>query len=135
MSEQKEPRVGVGALIVEHGQVLLVLRNRAPEADRWSIPGGKVDLMERLEAAVIREVQEELGVTIAPQRLLCVTDHILPEEGAHWVAPTYLAQIASGWVENREPGALGGVGWFPLHALPEQLTLTTRAALQAYQNL
>lgn len=126
------PRVGVGAVILDgEGRVLLALRRRAPEAGCWSIPGGKVDFMERLEDAAVREVYEELGVRVRIERLLCLTDHLLPEEGQHWVAPAYLARIEGGEPVNREPEALGDVRWFEAGALPENLTITTRKALEA----
>jgi 8-oxo-dGTP diphosphatase len=44
--------------------VLLVRRGRAPAAGQWSLPGGKVEFGERLEAAVIREIREETGIDI-----------------------------------------------------------------------
>lgn len=41
--QSKLPRIGVGAVIRnEKNEILLVLRNRDPEKDNWSIPGGKV---------------------------------------------------------------------------------------------
>ena len=64
--------------------VLLTLRRRAPEAGCWSIVGGKVDFLERLEHCVVREAREEAGVEVELIRLLCVTDHVLPEEEQHW---------------------------------------------------
>ena len=49
--------VGCGAFIVnENNEVLLQLRNKAPEKEYWSIPGGKVELFEKMEDAVKREV-------------------------------------------------------------------------------
>jgi ADP-ribose pyrophosphatase YjhB (NUDIX family) len=58
--EEPIPRVGVGVLLVNaHKGVLLTLRERAPEAGCWSIVGGKVDFMERLEQCGVREAREE----------------------------------------------------------------------------
>jgi ADP-ribose pyrophosphatase YjhB (NUDIX family) len=70
------PRVGVGVLLVDHRQhVLLTLRILPPEADCWSIVGGKLDYLESLEHCAIREAREEVSVDIAIQSLLCVTEH------------------------------------------------------------
>ena len=125
------PRVGVGAVIKDdHNRILLVLRKRAPEADHWSLPGGKVEYMETIEAAVVREIKEELGIDIALDQLLCVTNHIIPAENTHYVAPTFLAHIVAGEAENQEPRALGDVRWFPLDHLPDRLTMTTTYALE-----
>jgi 8-oxo-dGTP diphosphatase len=125
-----QPRIGVGAFIQDLDQrLLLVRRRRMPEADHWGLPGGKVDFGETLQAAVIREIAEELSVEIAIDELLCLVDQIDVAAGTHWVAPVYRAHIVSGEPINREPAALAEVGWFALDALPRPLTLSTRTAL------
>lgn len=130
--KQTEPRVGVGAMIMQDDEVLLVYRKRNPEKDHWSLPGGKVELYETLEDAVKRELKEELNLEIQLDDLLCVTNHILPNESVHFVAPTFLAHIEQGNPCLMEPDALGGMGWFPLDDLPDAITLTTQKALEAY---
>ena len=72
------PRAGVGVLLVDQlGRALLTLRKFSPEADCWSIVGGKLDFLEPLEECAIREAREEVGVEIGIERRLCVTDHRL----------------------------------------------------------
>jgi ADP-ribose pyrophosphatase len=119
-------------LVDELGRVLLTLRKLPPEADCWSILGGKLDFLEALEECAIREAYEEAGVEIAIERLLCVTDHRLPSEGQHWVSPAFLGRIVSGEARNCEPNKTQQVAWFPLDQLPPNLTMTARNALQAY---
>lgn len=64
-TERLIPRVIVGAAIVADGRVLACERAEPPEmAGRWEFPGGKVEPGEQDEAALIRECQEELGVTV-----------------------------------------------------------------------
>jgi len=126
------PRLGVGAFIRDAaGRLLLVQRRREPEAGHWGLPGGKVDFGETVEAAVLRELEEELGVVLRLDGLLCLVDQIDRAAGTHWVAPVYRAAIASGEPVNREPAALAAIGWFALDALPQPLTLATRVALEA----
>jgi len=128
-----QPRVGVGVLIVdEHGRVLLTLRKFPPEAGCWSIVGGKVDFLEAIEDCAIREAAEEVGLKIAIDRLLCITDHLLPDEGQHWVSPAYLGRILGGEVRNCEPEKTQEVGWFASGELPRNLTMTARNAIEAY---
>ena len=123
--------VGVGAIILnETGEVLLLLREKAPEAGYWSIPGGKVELFETLEDAIKREVKEELDIDIELIDLVGVTDHIVEAEEAHWVAPTFLAEIVGGQVKNMEPSKHGGVRWFPIDDLPENITITTQRGME-----
>ena len=131
--EARSPRVGVGVLLTDElGRVLLTLRKLPPEADCWSIVGGKLDFLERLEECAIREAREEAGVEIAIERLLCVTDHCLPGEGQHWVSPAFLGRILRGEASNCEPHKTREVRWFPLSDLPQNLTMTARNAIRAY---
>jgi ADP-ribose pyrophosphatase YjhB (NUDIX family) len=113
------------------GRLLLVRRLREPEAGCWGLPGGKVDFLEPVEAAVVREISEELGIALRELRLLCVVDQIDPARGEHWVAPTYITSVFDGEPRNLEPEKHGGVGWFALDALPQPLTVATRAAVAA----
>ncbi|MGK9267736.1 NUDIX domain-containing protein [Bacillus inaquosorum] len=135
MEKTQHPRVGVGAFILnEKQELLLVLRKKEPEANHWSIPGGKVEWMENVEDTVIREIKEEVGVTIQIDSLLCITNHILPEEETHWVCPTYKSRIHKGTVKNCEPEAIIDIGWFSLQEMPTPLTLTTKKALENFFN-
>jgi 8-oxo-dGTP diphosphatase len=131
---QSQPRVGVGVLLLdEGGRVLLTLRRFPPEAECWSIIGGKVDFLETVEACARREALEEVGLKIAIDRLLCITDHLLPEEGQHWVSPAYLGRILEGGARNCEPHKTREVRWFGMDELPLNLTMTAKNAIAAYQ--
>jgi len=127
------PRVGVGVLLLDPpDRVLLTLRKHPPEAGCWSIVGGKVDFLETLTACAIREAREEAGVEVQLIRLLCVTDHVLPAEGQHWVAPAYLGRLVRGEARNCEPDKAEDVRWFALADVPGNLTMTARNAISAY---
>jgi 8-oxo-dGTP diphosphatase len=131
-----QPRVGAGVLLVDEREwVLLTLRKAAPEAGCWSILGGKVDFLETVKDCAIREAYEEAGVRVAIERLLCITDHLLPGENQHWVSPSYLARIVEGEAYNREPHKSEDLRWFGLDELPENLTMTARNAIAAYRGL
>lgn len=130
-AEALSPRVGGGAAILRDGRLLLVKRRRAPEADHWGLPGGKVDWLEPVPAAVAREIAEELGLEIGPQRLLCVVDHIDKDANEHWVAPVYVVDDAVGEPRVLESEALAGCGWFALDDLPAPLTRATVQAVAA----
>ncbi|QII05340.1 (deoxy)nucleoside triphosphate pyrophosphohydrolase [Rhodococcoides fascians A25f] len=55
--------VVVAAALIENGRLLLAQRTRPPElAGRWELPGGKVEPGESEDAALARELREELGV-------------------------------------------------------------------------
>ena len=124
----QEPRLGCGAAILQQGKLLLIKRRRAPEADHWGLPGGKVDLLETVEHAVGREINEELGIRLGDLELLCVVDLIDADGPEHWVAPVYLATQFEGTPHLVEPEKHSDFGWFALDALPEPLTESTRVA-------
>ncbi|MGH9530306.1 MAG: NUDIX hydrolase [Terriglobales bacterium] len=71
------PIAGVGAVIIDHGRVLLVRRGNPPMIGEWSIPGGAVELGETVLGSVIREVREETGMVVEPMALLGVYDRII----------------------------------------------------------
>ena len=64
------PEVGVGAVAVHDGAVLLVRRGRGPAAGEWSVPGGHVEMGETLHEAIVREVLEETGLEVVVDRFL-----------------------------------------------------------------
>ena len=66
------PVVGIGAVIVHEGRVVLVRRREAPLAGEWSLPGGGVEVGETLAQAVVREMREETGLDVEPVRLIGV---------------------------------------------------------------
>ena len=126
------PKVGVGGVLLDDRKVLLLLRRNPPEAGFWSLPGGRVEFMERVEDAVVRELKEELGIAVEIECLLCVTDHIVEADNAHWVSPAYLVRLVSGVPQNLEPEKTAAIEWFPLSELPENLGLAAKSALNAY---
>jgi 8-oxo-dGTP diphosphatase len=93
------PLVSVGAVVVNEGRVLLVKRGREPLKGQWSLPGGLVEVGESLEAAVIREVEEETGLIVEPVGLVELLDRIY-REGArvrfHYVIADYLCRATGG---------------------------------------
>src|SRR5512139_2752494 len=128
--------VGVGAVIVNEGGELF-FSQRGPQAKNerglWEFPGGSVEFGETLAAALQREMDEEYGIEIAVRELLDVIDHILPEEGQHWVSPTFICHITSGQPVIREPGKCAAIGWYAPEQAPANLTQVTRQNLNHYR--
>ncbi|HBZ82594.1 NUDIX domain-containing protein [Brevibacillus parabrevis] len=129
------PRLGVGAVIRnERNEILLVWRNRNPQKDTWSIPGGKIDPYEQLEACVIREIKEEVDLDVEIVGLLCMAETIQADAGEHWVSAIYEVVVKNGVARNMEEGgAIGAVKWFALDNLPANLACFTLPAIEALQ--
>ena len=93
-------RVGVGAVIIRDGQVLLVKRGREPAKGLWAVPGGAVEPGETLQAAAEREIFEETGVVIRAGEPIFAFDLIEKDEtGAlkfHYVIVDLRAEYVSG---------------------------------------
>ena len=111
------PLVGVGAVVVEAGRVLLVRRGREPLKGHWSLPGGLLEVGEALTAGVAREVLEETGLIVEPVELVELLDRIHREDQKiryHYVIADYLCWVSGGalkaasdadearWVERAE---------------------------------
>jgi 8-oxo-dGTP diphosphatase len=93
------PAVGVGAVLIHQGKVLLIRRSKEPLRGRWVVPGGTVELGETLEEALVREVKEETGLTVRPLEVVLVFDRIEREGDAvryHYVIVDYLCEYVSG---------------------------------------
>ncbi len=112
----------------------MLLRNKEPESGYWSIPGGTVELFETVENAILREIKEELDVTVDIIDLLGVTNHIVTNEGLHWVSPAFLVRINGGTPQNREPDKHKEMAWFSINRLPYNLTITTSKALDNFDS-
>ncbi|MGA7244993.1 MAG: NUDIX hydrolase [Terracidiphilus sp.] len=115
------PIVGVGAVVVDSGRVLLVQRGHEPSKGKWSLPGGILELGEPLTDGVAREVQEETGLIVESIELIELIDRVQKEDGPegkriryHYVIADYLCRVVGGalqaasdadavrWVERAE---------------------------------
>lgn len=93
------PRIGVGAVVLDGPRVLLARRGRPPGQGKWSIPGGLVHLGERLEDAVVREVEEESGLRVRVLGFCGVIDRVVRDQDAvryHYVIIDYVAESVGG---------------------------------------
>lgn len=132
LTDTRRPGVGCGAAITnDAGELLLIQRLREPEAGAWGLPGGKIDFGEKVETAIVREIEEELGVIITLTNLACFSEIIDGGDGHHWVSPIFSAKIKTGHPRVMEPEKHGGWGWFALDNLPAQITTPTQNYIQS----
>ncbi|MFJ8109699.1 (deoxy)nucleoside triphosphate pyrophosphohydrolase [Streptomyces sp. NPDC096132] len=90
--------VVVGAALLDDGRLLAARRSAPPEhAGRWELPGGKVEPGERPEAALVRELREELGVEA----------EVVERVPGEWpLRPPYVLQV---WTARLRPGSAAPV--------------------------
>ena len=108
------PLVGVGAVIIEDGRVLLVKRGHPPLAGEWSIPGGVLEIGETMREAAVREAREETCLTVEPAELLGVYDRVLRDDAGriryHFVLIDFLCRAVKGKAEAADDA--DEVHWF-----------------------
>ncbi|MCW4003274.1 MAG: NUDIX hydrolase [Candidatus Bathyarchaeota archaeon] len=111
----KQPIVGVGAVIVDRGKIVLIKRGNEPSKGKWTIPGGLVELGESLEETVIREAQEETCLEVVNPRLIDVVNYVdLDAQGAvksHYIIIDYLVEVKSGTMRAASDAA--ELQWVP----------------------
>jgi 8-oxo-dGTP diphosphatase len=94
------PIVGVGAVVIDGDRALVVRRATEPLKGQWSIPGGMLELGEKLRDGLAREVLEETGLEVEVGEVLDVFDSIFPDaEGRtqyHYVLIDYRCTVRGG---------------------------------------
>ncbi len=94
------PILGVGAIVIDESRVLLVERGSEPHKGLWSLPGGVLELGERVTEGIAREVLEETGLRVEPLELAEIYERIIPGAGGrpeyHYVLIDYLCRVTGG---------------------------------------
>ena len=109
----------VAAIIHRDGAYFATQRGYGEFEGMWEFPGGKIEPGESREVALRREIQEELGIDIIIENLLCTTEYDYPS--FHLTMHCYLCSVASGDIELREHKSarwltaetLDSVEWLP----------------------
>jgi 8-oxo-dGTP diphosphatase len=125
------PRVGVGVMLVRHGQVLLGRRTSGQRPGWWGWIGGKLEFGETLQECARREAREEAGIEITNLRLLCISSIFVEDQ--HWIDVEFLADIAAGEPHAAAPDELTEWAWYPIDELPAPIFEPAERALQSYR--
>jgi 8-oxo-dGTP diphosphatase len=115
------PLVGVGAIIIEANEIVLVKRLHPPLQGKWSIPGGVLEIGELVREAAVREAREETGLVVQPGELLGVYDRVLRDVEKrvqyHYVLIDFLCRKIAGELVAASDAA--EVRWFRREELAE----------------
>ena len=101
-----QPIVGVGAVIIHDGKLLLIKRGVEPGKGKWSIPGGAVELGENVRDTARREAKEECGLDIelVGDMPMDALDNIIEGENKrlqyHYVLLQFLARPKGGTLRH-----------------------------------
>ena len=108
------PRLGVGAIAVRAGRLLMVQRGREPGLGLWSLPGGHVEEGEYLSDALAREVREETGLAVSVGGLAGIFEVV---GDPHLVVLDFTVEV-TGEGEPRPGGDAMDARWVPLDEVP-----------------
>jgi 8-oxo-dGTP diphosphatase len=101
--------VVAAALADAEGRILLQQRGQGRHmAGLWEFPGGKVEAGEQPEAALVRELREELGIEVDDAALIPAAFASEPVAGRHMILLLYLCRI---WRGNPQPLDAAGLRW------------------------
>ena len=125
------PRVGVGAMIVHNGRVLMAQRVSGQRPGWYGWVGGRLEFGETLQDCARREAREEAGIEITNLRLLCISSIIVEDQ--HWIDVEFLADIAEGEPHAAAPDELIDWDWYPLDQLPGPIFEPANRALESYR--
>ena len=109
----------VAAILHRDGAYFATQRGYGEFEGMWEFPGGKIEEGETAEFALMREIQEELGIDITIDKFLCTTEYDYPS--FNLTMHCYICSIEAGEIVLREhksarwlrPEELGSVEWLP----------------------
>ena len=134
-----KPGLGVGVMVLKENKILLGLRNpdKAKVASElqgqgtWTMPGGKVEFMEKLIDAAKRELEEETSLKATRLDFLCISDDMT--DTAHYVTTGFIVREYTGEVKTMEPETILEWKWFNLNDLPSNLYMPSQKCIEKYK--
>ncbi|MDB4897491.1 MAG: ADP-ribose pyrophosphatase [Firmicutes bacterium] len=98
----------MGTVVDESGRVLLIKRLNEPYVGMWAIPGGKVEVGEHPDAAMVREFREETGLKVAVERFCgCISEKYPGRDGeGHFLIYLFRLRITGGELGEQKEGPL-----------------------------
>lgn len=123
-------------VLQKDNQILLSLRkNTGYEDGNFSLVSGHLEPIESLTQAMIREAQEEAGLTVFPQDLQVahVMHRLSPDENTARIDTYFTNSKWQGEIANLEPDKCGSLDWYDLNNLPQNIVPCVHKAITSIQ--
>ena len=127
-SHPTRPVAAAIAAVIRDGEVLLVCRGHPPNAGKWALPGGKIEVGESIEAAAVRELFEETGVRGEALQVFTAFDIFDKNDDGtlrqHFILIAVLCRWVSGELQADDDAS--DACWFPVSGIASSdLVMTT----------
>lgn len=132
MNERHSIIPAVFLMLIRDEKILLIRRFNTGYMDgNYSLPAGHVEKGEFATEALVREMKEELGITIQPNHLVA-THVIYRVKDQERVDFYFTVHLWEGNITNLEPDKCDDVAWFSVTALPDNVVPVVRQAIEHY---
>lgn len=135
--------IGIGVVFFCHdgnGNFILAKRSKncRDEQEKYDVGGGAIEVQEKVEEVLIREIKEEYCSDVIDFEFLGYRDvhRINNDKKTHWIVLDFKVLVNRSQVKIGEPHKFDEIGWFKLNKLPleEQLHSQLRFALELYKD-
>ncbi|MBP6184489.1 MAG: NUDIX hydrolase [Saprospiraceae bacterium] len=117
-------------LILQDGDKILLLQQLLRNGGKYTLVGGKIQVLETPTEALIRETKEESGAIVLEEDLEFVQYIYQRKSSMINTILVFRARKWTGTIQNLEPHKFGAIGWFSLDALPDRITKSTKHILR-----
>ena len=132
--DRKEPKVGVGVILIKDDKVLLGKRKNSHGEGTWGFPGGHLEFMESFEECTSREVKEETNLNIKNISFVTTTNDFFKEDNKHYVTIFTKCYFDGGELKLMEPHKCNSWEWFSWDELPAPLMKPIENFLKLFIN-
>lgn len=133
MKKPKSPILTVDGIILKGNKILLTKRKIYPFQGYWVLPGGHVEYGEKVEKAVLREIKEEVGVSVKIEKLVGVYSGPKRDPRYHTVSVVYLLEKGKGKIRLSHEAS--EFKYFSLKNLPEKIGFDHRKIINDFKKL